>query len=74
MKHKTLILSALAGVLAISTGAQDKPKVKPQRIQLQVRPGSGAVTKQSVTIGSHCIIGAGAVIKTDVKSNQIIKG
>jgi len=43
MKHKTLILSALAGVLAISTGAQDKPKVIPQRLQLQVRPAGGAL-------------------------------
>jgi len=43
MKHKSLILSALAGVLAISTGAQDKPKVKPQRLQLQVRPAGGAL-------------------------------
>ena len=43
MKHKSLILSALAGVLAISAGAQDKPKVKPQRLQLQVRPAGGAL-------------------------------
>ncbi len=43
MKYKSLILSALAGVLAISTNAQDKPKVKPQRLQLQVRPGGGAL-------------------------------
>ena len=43
MKHKALILSALAGVLAISTSAQDKPKVIPQRLQLQVRPAGGAL-------------------------------
>ena len=43
MKHKSLILSALAGVLAISTSAQDKPKVIPQRLQLQVRPAGGAL-------------------------------
>lgn len=43
MTHKSLILSTLAGVLAISTGAQDKPKVKPQRLQLQVRPAGGAL-------------------------------
>ena len=43
MKHKSLILSALGGVLAISTSAQDKPKVIPQRLQLQVRPAGGAL-------------------------------
>jgi hypothetical protein len=43
MKHTSLILSTLAGVLAISTSAQDKPKVIPQRLQLQVRPAGGAL-------------------------------
>jgi len=43
MKHTSLILSTIAGLLAISTGAQDKPKVKPQRLQLQIRPAGGAL-------------------------------
>jgi acetyltransferase-like isoleucine patch superfamily enzyme len=31
------------------------------------------VTKQSISIDNNCVIGAGAVIKTDIELNQVIK-
>ena len=35
--------------------------------------GSGVITKQCISIGNNCIIGAGAVVKIDVASKQVIK-
>tara|TARA_B100001123_G_scaffold116185_1_gene135372 strand:- start:4175 stop:4948 length:774 start_codon:yes stop_codon:yes gene_type:complete len=43
MKYKSLILAVFTGVLTIPTSAQDKPKVKPQRVEPQVRPAFGAL-------------------------------
>ena len=35
--------------------------------------GSGAVTRQSVSIGNNCVIGAGVVVKRDIDPDQVIK-
>ena len=43
MKHNTFILTALGCVIALTAIAQDQPKVKPQRLQLQVAPAGGAL-------------------------------
>ena len=43
MKYISLILAAFTGALAIPTSAQEKPNVKPQRVEPQVRPAFGAL-------------------------------
>lgn len=43
MKYKSLILATFVGALSIPTVAQEKPKVEPQRIEPQIRPGFGAL-------------------------------
>ena len=43
MKYISLILASFTGVLVIPTSAQEKPNLKPRRVEPQVRPAFGAL-------------------------------
>ncbi|WP_241004259.1 acyltransferase [Conexibacter sp. SYSU D00693] len=55
---------------------RDQPMVEPQPVKIgdKTNIGLGAMVLPGVTIGVNCVIGAGAVVVSDVPDNAVVVG
>jgi acetyltransferase-like isoleucine patch superfamily enzyme len=56
------------------SGGKHEPERAPVRIGERTYVGSQAVVLKGVTIGNHCVVGAGALVTRDVPSSTIVDG
>jgi len=56
------------------SGGEQEPERAPVRIGACTYVGAQAVVLKGVTIGDHCVVGAGALVNRDVSSYSIVDG